>query len=116
MGASIGRSQADRMKSRHERGYGNAWDKLRKRILHRDNYICQSCKGMGMIRRATDVDHITRKADGGTDSPDNLQALCKTCHDDKTRAENGDRPLQISGCNANGIPIDPQHHWGNGWG
>jgi 5-methylcytosine-specific restriction protein A len=41
------------------------------------------------LTKATDVDHIRRKADGGTDELENLQALCRVCHEAKTMVENG---------------------------
>lgn len=66
-----------------ERGYGYKWQQLRKRILQRDDFICQICFGAD----ATDVDHITPKAKGGTNSPSNLQSLCKACHKHKTAHE-----------------------------
>ena len=100
--------------NRHERGYGAAWDKLRAHILQRDKRLCRSCIRLGIIRTATDVDHIIRKADGGNDDESNLQSLCRSCHKDKTRAENAGIEAKVSGCNASGIPIDPGHHWGRG--
>lgn len=36
---------------------------------------------------ATEVDHITPKASGGTDDPANLQGICKACHRAKTQDE-----------------------------
>lgn len=77
--------------SRHKRGYGTAWDKLRKSILARDRYICQSCLEKGRVKPANQVDHITPKAKGGADAPSNLQALCRTCHDEKTIRDAGGR-------------------------
>lgn len=71
-----------------ERGYGWSWQQLRLRILKRDSYQCQTCKLQGRLTAANHVDHVVRKADGGTDHEDNLQALCKPCHDAKTEAEN----------------------------
>lgn len=79
---------ADGRASRHVRGYGTAWDKLRLRILKRDNGICQICLASGRTTLAKHVDHRTPKADGGTDAEENLQSLCVACHDEKTRAEN----------------------------
>lgn len=67
--------------SRHERGYGGAWDKLRLRILERDGYLCQMCKAEGRVNEAKVVDHRTPKAKGGTDDMANLWSLCKR-HDD----------------------------------
>jgi hypothetical protein len=37
-------------KSRHERGYGAAWAKLRPQIMERDCSLCQ-CDGPGMEQR-----------------------------------------------------------------
>lgn len=70
-----------------ERGYGAAWRKLRDRILKRDNYRCQPCKQKGRFKAATAVDHILNKERGGTDDPDNLQAICTDCHKAKTAKE-----------------------------
>ena len=39
------------------------------------------------------VDHIQRRADGGSDARENLQALCLDCHDKKTREEQKSRPI-----------------------
>lgn len=74
---------------RHQRGYGTAWTKLRLRILRRDKYQCQPCLKYGFYTEAKEVDHITPKSKGGTDSPDNLQAICKQCHRLKTQSEGG---------------------------
>ncbi|WP_392552913.1 HNH endonuclease signature motif containing protein [Orbus wheelerorum] len=76
-------------KSRHQRGYGTAWDKLRGRILKRDKYLCQceECKRFHFIKPATEVDHIIPKAHGGNDSLSNLRAINKECHKRKTARE-----------------------------
>lgn len=73
--------------SRHERGYGTAWDKQRKRILERDCGLCQPCKRRGWLTQATMVDHIVPKAEGGSDDDTNLQSICGDCHGEKTAAE-----------------------------
>ena len=81
--------------SRHERGYGAAWVKLRLTILNRDAYLCQHCLADGRPTTATDVDHIKPKAKGGTDDDDNLQSLCRPCHDAKTAADNQGASLRM---------------------
>lgn len=79
--------------SRQSRGYGAGWDRLRQSILQRDKYLCQQCLADGRLTplcaKPYDhaVDHITPKAKGGTDDPDNLQSLCTPCHDAKTLSE-----------------------------
>ena len=69
-------------KSRHERGYGGSWEKIRKIVLRRDCGLCQcaECKRTGRLLVATHVDHIRRKCDGGTDDLNNLRALNAECH------------------------------------
>lgn len=74
-------------KSRHERGYDAKWYKLRARIMERDEHLCQTCLKDNIYTPASQVDHITPKFKGGTDDPSNLQAICKKCHDKKTRLE-----------------------------
>jgi 5-methylcytosine-specific restriction protein A len=73
--------------SRHARGYGSRWDKLRLRILARDRHLCQPCLDAGVVTPAREVDHITPKAAGGTDAEDNLAAICIACHREKTARE-----------------------------
>lgn len=77
----------ERRGSRHARGYGNAWDKLRIRILTRDKYLCQACIRQGRSTVASQVDHIKPKSQGGTDDPGNLAAICHPCHKVKTARE-----------------------------
>lgn len=77
----------ERTGSTTERGYGHAWRKLREVVLKRDNYLCVQCGKDGRLAEATDVDHILNKAKGGTDSIDNLQSLCDSCHKIKTANE-----------------------------
>lgn len=78
--------QHDR-RSRHERGYGTAWDKLRKSIMERDLWLCQPCKREGRDTPAKECDHIKPKSKGGTDKLHNLQAICNDCHAEKTARE-----------------------------
>jgi len=80
--------------SRHQRGYGTAWDKLRLRILERDCYLCRCkhCKAEGRVTPATEVDHVVPKAKGGTDEPSNLQAINVDCHKRKGLEEKGIEP------------------------
>lgn len=77
----------ERKGSASQRGYGGQWQKLRKVILERDNYLCQACLDNGTLREGSHVDHMKPKAQGGTDAPDNLQTLCVECHRHKTSTE-----------------------------
>lgn len=89
--------------SRHKRGYGAAWDKLRKVILTRDQHLCQECKRSGRIVSGNHVDHINPKSNGGMDEPNNLECLCAPCHGAKTARDSG-RRVKVS-IGADGWPI-----------
>ena len=83
--------------SRHSRGYGNSWEKLRKRIIERAKGLCENCARNGRVARGRDVDHVVSKAKAArlgwsrarTDHPSNLQFLCEPCHKAKTASEQG---------------------------
>lgn len=90
---------------------GRPWRRLRAYILERDCHLCQPCLRRKALTAANAVDHIRARANGGTDDPDNLEAICDTCHGHKTR---NDQIGKSPGCDAEGWPLDPQHHWGEG--
>lgn len=93
--------------TRHERGYGSQWDKLRLRILSRDQYLCIPCYKLGRVTPATEVDHITPKSQDGEDDADNLQSICSDCHKAKTKQEaNAGRGLRAKPAfDARGFPV-----------
>jgi 5-methylcytosine-specific restriction enzyme A len=66
-----------------------AWQLLRLSALSRDNYLCQHCIKEKKIRPAMDVDHIVPiKVNWELRlSLDNLQSLCRSCHNQKTKKE-----------------------------
>lgn len=73
-----------------ERGYGNDWRKLRMVVLQSDplcadpyNLHCEA----GQVVIATEVDHITPKEYGGQNMLENLQPLCRYCHQRKHSGE-----------------------------
>ena len=67
-------------KSRHERGYGSLWEKIRKRVLDRDSGLCQACTRKGRVALGREVHHKTPRAQGGRDEDSNLETLCHECH------------------------------------
>lgn len=73
--------------TRHSRGYGREWEKLRASVLQRDERLCQPCLKAGKVAPGTEVDHVIPKARGGTDALENLQAICPPCHRAKTARE-----------------------------
>jgi len=57
-----------------QKGFWN----VREYVLHRDGHVCQYCKGKSGDR-VLEVHHlISRQV--GSNSPDNLITLCRTCH------------------------------------
>jgi hypothetical protein len=49
-------------------------------VRFRDKNTCQQCKGKSGNKRI-EVHHIKPRGQGGSNRPDNLVCLCKTCHD-----------------------------------
>lgn len=70
-----------------KRTRGAKWQVIRQRILKRDKGLCQECLREDRYTPAAVIDHIKPLAEGGTDADDNLQALCKRHHDEKTQRE-----------------------------
>ena len=60
---------------------GKDFYNVKQFVLFRDEYSCQKCSGKKKDEKLQ-VHHIIFRSKGGTDSPDNLITLCKTCHDD----------------------------------
>ena len=58
---------------------GSSWDRIRKAVLARDSYTCRSCRRKDNLI----VDHIVQLSQGGTNNLENLQTLCKYCHEKK---------------------------------
>ena len=77
------------------RGYGQMWRRLRTMHLNREP-MCRHCAQRGIVQAATMVDHIVPLNDGGTHAPDNLQSLCRACHNEKTRLDLKARRQQSS--------------------
>ena len=96
-------------RSRHARGYGTAWDKLRKQAMDRDTWLCQPCTRKGKLTPAKECDHITPKHKGGKDKLTNLQAICTDCHKGKTAQEaaeaQGKRLRPHLPYDSNGYPV-----------
>ena len=65
-----------------ERGYGWDWQQFRATYL-RQHPLCVDCKANGKVAEANEVHHRIKikHAPRLRLHPDNLMALCKTCHD-----------------------------------
>lgn len=78
--------------SRHARGYGTQWERVRRQALQRDHGLCRVCLANGKVTPADAVDHIIPKSRGGGDDLENLQGICNTCHQQKTQREATGQP------------------------
>lgn len=85
------------------------WPKIRRRILERDNYLCQIRDMTVCVGTATDVDHIGDRGDHGNA---NLQSACGPCHDRKTGQTNAAKRPQrrraVEGHPGAIVPAHPQ--------
>lgn len=59
---------------------------MREELFRREP-LCVRCKERGIVRLATQRDHIVPLAEGGADDKSNEQGLCDDCHDEKSLAE-----------------------------
>ncbi|MEV7356353.1 HNH endonuclease signature motif containing protein [Kitasatospora sp. NPDC091276] len=69
------------------RHYSGA-ERLRRQIDRAGSAVCGLC-GEDFPAELVDVDHRTPLALGGEDTDDNVQALCRTCHQAKTARDFG---------------------------
>ncbi len=63
---------------------GRQWRRIKQQVHERDQWTCCGC---GRVTMDLQCDHIVNTAQGGTDDLNNLQSLCKPCHDIKSLAE-----------------------------
>ena len=86
----------------YQQGALAGWENLKAYAKWRDGYKCRVC---GASSRKDpnvklEVHHIIRRADGGTDTPDNVVTLCHDCHEAHHKGERKlklKRPLQYKG-------------------
>jgi len=86
------------------------WLKLRAAALKRDR---NTCTVPGCHQRATYVDHIVPRKQGGADALHNLRSLC-AMHDNQIRQDASGKRRSggiLRGCHADGSPVDPNHPW-----
>jgi hypothetical protein len=58
----------------------------KKFVASRQNWHCKKCNNQ--LSAWFEVDHVTRLENGGSNHVDNLVALCRECHGEKTAMEN----------------------------
>ena len=78
----------------YQQGTLAGWENLKAYAKWRDGYKCRVC---GASSRKDpnvklEVHHINRRADGGTDTPDNVVTLCHDCHEAHHK---GERKLKL---------------------
>ena len=76
--------------------------------------FCDSCLGLQITKLAGHVDHILAIRQGGDPWQwENLRSLCHSCHTRKTShvEVHGQDGVPMKGCDVNGMPLDPKHHW-----
>lgn len=62
---------------------GTRWAAARRRAIRDSGGICYLCGGEGVC----EVDHVVPRSRGGSDHPDNLRGVCRSCHARKSSAE-----------------------------
>ena len=77
-------------------------------LVRAEQPLCLDCLAKGIAKPWTELDHIISLESGGNNDRSNFQGLCRTCHLDKTAR---DRVYKQQGCDANGMPTNPGHHW-----
>ena len=63
----------------YQNGAQKGYENVKAYVRERDNCTCQYCHGKSKDKRL-EVHHLIHRADGGSDTPDNLITLCATCH------------------------------------
>ena len=69
--------------NRHKRSVSET---KKKYVASKQNWNCAHCNNQ--LSAWFEVDHILKLEDGGTNNVDNLRALCRECHGEKTGMEN----------------------------
>ena len=65
----------------YQQGTLSGWENLKAYAKWRDGYKCRVCGKSAKDGARLEVHHIRRRADGGSDTPDNVVTLCHECHE-----------------------------------
>jgi len=77
----------------YQQGGNYGFENTKAKVLNRDGYTCQYCKGKKRDSKL-EVHHIVYRSNGGSDEEDNLVTLCHACH---KGVHNGTVKLKLSG-------------------
>lgn len=88
----------------YRKGANYGFENTRVKILDRDNYTCQCCKGRRKDSKL-EVHHIVRRSENGSDEEDNLITLCHSCHYD---IHHGIVKLKLEGKKKDGLKYATQ--------
>lgn len=77
----------------YQQGGNYGFANTKAKVLNRDNYTCQCCKGKRKDSKL-EVHHIVYRSDGGSNEEDNLITLCHTCH---SALHHGTIKLKVNG-------------------
>jgi 5-methylcytosine-specific restriction endonuclease McrA len=85
---SVKKSEKKKFRSKEEYYKSPEWEQVRVFAIHRANHRCQRCGSAGVLQ----VHHVTYD-NLFNEKPEDLEALCKRCHDsaDRQRAEGNRR-------------------------
>lgn len=87
------KSSSNRVYDKHIRNkeaskfyHSREWKSVRDKVAKRDGGLCQQCMRDGRTTPYDVVDHIVEIEDGGSKlNMDNLECLCHSCHNKKTK-------------------------------
>ena len=79
-GIDLAGEYLDRIRLQRKRRRANLRPSLRFKILHRDQYRCQTCGASAAGGADLHIDHILPVSKGGTNDESNLRALCSECN------------------------------------
>lgn len=86
-------SNPDIQGEQYQQGTLAGWENLKAYAKYRDGYKCRACgKSKHKDGVKLEVHHIIRRADGGTDVPENVVTLCEDCH---KAHHKGERKLKL---------------------
>jgi len=73
----------------------SVWRRARKRVLVRDNYLCQRCLHNGRLSPAVIVHHIEHLSEHPDKAlfEENLESVCTSCHN-KLHPEKGQTEIK----------------------